>query len=421
MKTIIALFLTLNSCFFFAQTGTRILILSPAAHTFHKVPGKELKTGVDEYRKSLNLDEADKYFQSDEFKKRDENIRLIQQSEVAFLKQLDEVKLVSYLTEQHLSYFILEKIETAVFVLKDETSSGNTDDLKRLATQEKAAFVVHISAFNLLHEKGKSSAEISVQLFDVNTGSIILDQSYTGGDTNPGFEYTCEDGSVNCCINNALSKMVPQVGRLILKNDPGMKQQKQLVSKQNMSLELLKAATKFDAAALSKIISPDDKQIDQKIAYQVLFSADQTKFVAFFAETVPAGDVKAFRDKHKEDRNINIISDDQSGFFSGSLPNTYAYIVRGVFYEGKWYYEKTEVTYFDAPTLEKGKTTYFTNLRDWGYFTEGTSTPDPAFWEGKEIEHYTLKMTTMFVKNPASEAENGGMYRLVVDQMKEGK
>lgn len=420
MKTLIALFLTLNCFFLLAQTEPRILILSPGAHKFHKVPGKELKAGVDEYRKSLNLDEADKYLQSPEFKKRPENIRLIQQSEIAFLKQLDEVKLISYLTEQHLSYLILEKLETAVIELKDQTSSGNVDDLKRIATQEKAAFVVNIGYFELLSEKGKSIAELTVQLFDANTGSILLDQAYRGDDLNPGFEYACEEGSVNCCINNALSRIVPQVGKLILANDPGMMKQKQLELKQDQVLKTLQE-TKFDAGSLSKVISPTDKQIEPKLAYQVMYSADLTKFVAFFAETVPAGDVKAFRDKHKDDKNINIISDDQSGFFSGALPNTYAYIVRGVLYKGKWYYEKSEVTYFDAPTLEKGKTMYFTNLRNWGFFTEGTTTPDPAFWEGTETEGYTLKSKVMFAKVPAAKAENGGMYRLVVDQMGAGK
>lgn len=419
MKTLTILFLTLNCFFMIAQTEPRILILSPTAHTFHKVPGKELKERTDDYRKQLNLNEADQYLQSPEFNKQPEHIRVMQQSEVAFLKQLDEVKIVSYLLEQHLAYFLLEKMKAPVVELKDRVVSGEIADFERIAVEEKAAFIINISSFDLMYEKGKNSAELTIQLFDSATG-MISERTSVGDELNPGFEYACEEGSVNCCINNALSSIVPQAAKWILSNDPGVKKQQQLEKIQNETLKTMLDA-KQEANALSGIIPSTDKKIDQENVYRVLFDKDHTKFVAFFAETVPAGEGKTFRDKHKEDRNVNIVSDNQTGFFSGALPNTYAYIVRGVIYNGKWYYEKSDVTYFDAATLKEGKTTYFYYLRKWGFFLEGTPTPDPAFWEGAETQGYTMQTKVMFAKVPVSDPNHGGMYRVIADQLEEGK
>jgi hypothetical protein len=104
------------------------------------------------------------------------------------------------------------------------------------------------------------------------------------------------------------------------------------------------------------------------------------------------------------------------GFFSGSLPNTYSYIVYGVLYKNKWYYEKSEVTYFDAESLEKGRAIYFGYLRKWQFFSDNTANPNPEFWDGKETKGYTLRTKVIFAKVPKEET-NGGMYRIVVDQM----
>jgi hypothetical protein len=390
--------------------------LSPAAHTFHKVPGKALAKKVAAFIKELDLNEADNYLQSPEFKKHPEHVRITQQSEVAFLKTLNEVNLVSYLAEQHLSYMLFEALETPVVTLTALTSSGNESDLARIARQENAAFVLHISRFDLTHEAGKSYADLDVQLFDAHTGDVILERTFTGNDGNPGFEYACEDGSVDCCINNALSKMVPLAGKLILSNDPGIQKQKQLAQEQAAILStLMKQA--FDVKMLKDMIPAGDKTIAQGTAYQLLFNADRTKFVAFFAEPVPAAEGQAFRDSHKGDHNVNIVSDDEMGFFSGKLPNTYAHIVRGVFHDGKWYYEKSDVTYFDAESPEDGKTTYFGYLRKWGFFKEGTAVLDPAFWEGAETKGYTLTTKVMFAKVPQDDEKHAGMYRIVADQL----
>lgn len=209
--------------------------------------------------------------------------------------------------------------------------------------------------------------------------------------------------------------MVFEVNKLIIANDPAMMKQKQLELEQDKVLNAL-LGTQIKPNSLTKIIPSTDKTIEQKNAYQVLFSPDSTKFVAFFAETVPASEGKTFRDNHKDDKNVNIITDNEMGFFSGSLPNTYSYIVYGVLYKNKWYYEKSEVTYFDAESLEKGRAIYFGYLRKWQFFSDNTANLNPEFWDGKENKGYTLQTKVIFAKVPKEET-NGGMYRIVVDQM----
>ena len=416
IRNILSLFFAAIAVAGLSQNGPLVVILSPFAHTFDKVPGKALEKNVTDYRKKLDLVEANAYLKSEEFKERAENIQTTQRSEIAYLAVLDETKIVSYLTEQHLAYLLLEKMKTAVVELKDLTSTGELRDLMRIAQDESASFIINISRFDLSREEGKNYADITVQLLDKNSNSILLDETFTGDDKNPGFEYTCEDGSVNCCINNALSQIVTKVGRLILAHDPGMKKQQQLALEQTELLNAL-LAQPFDTKVLSEIIPLSDKKIDQKKAFQVLFSPDRTKFVGFFAETVPAAESEKFRDSHKDDKNVNIISEDQTGFFTGKLPNTYAYIVRGVLYKGKWYYEKSDVTYFDAASLDAGKKTFFGYLRKWEFFMEGSSVPDPLFWEGKETIGYTLATKVVFAKTSANDEKYPGIYRIVADQL----
>ena len=95
-----------------------------------------------------------------------------------------------------------------------------------------------------------------------------------------------------------------------------------------------------------------------------------------------AQDFKTLKD-NKKDKNVNIISnnDIKDDGFLDDIPKTYAYIVKGVKYEDKWYYEKSNVTYFEAKTLNDGQHFFFNNLQKWNFFKENSTEFNPDFWE----------------------------------------
>lgn len=421
------------------QTGPQILILSPNETKFESALDKELLKNVNNYKKSLNLEQADAFLLSDEFKKRPENAQIMTKSEIEYLRTLDHKNIVSYLAEQYLSYKLYEKFEGVVVRLKNARSNGSTAELKKIAADENTTFVLNFSAIELYKEKRQSFAKITVQLYDHSSGKMLLSETYTGGWENPGFDYACEEHSVNCCINNALSQIVKAANRAIIANDPTAKMQKQLATERAEFLDNNYLKKPFDRTVLQQIIPSSDKRIETDKAYQALFSSDQTKFVAFFAERVPTDAGMDFV-KQKDDRRKNIQTEKEMDFFSGKIPNTYAYIVKGVKYEGKWYYEKAEVNYFNASNLEEGRRIFFCNLQEWNFFTDKSSAPSPEFWESSGKSGHLLKSNILFEKvtdirqDPkwedykdmweTREQEDRpyiGMYEIVAEQLKEAK
>ncbi len=433
--------IALSTCSLYAQdnSGPEILVLSPNELIFEKSLEKELSKNVSEYVASMDLNAANNFLHSDEFKGYPASSQETIKSEVAYLKTLDYKNITSYLTEQFLYYTLQEKLENIVVKLSNEKSKGDKKAISKFINGTKTDFIINLSMLEFYKSEKAGFLKVSVQLYQKETGNIILDKSYTGDWSNPGFQYTCEEKSVNCCINNALSQAVNEISALILENDPKIKREKQLAAEKTAILIENYYKRPFEKSTLAKIIQQKKENIDPEKAYQLLFSEDKTKFVAFFIEPVPANDGKAFHDS-KKDHNINIESNDQMAVFKGKYPNTYAYIVKGVWYKDKWYYEKTAVTYFDSESLEKGKQQFFCYLEKWNFFVENTAQVNPGFWEATGKSGHTLVSNTLFEKVPdlkkdpnwvkykdiweKEEKENQpyiGMYEIVADQLKEEK
>jgi hypothetical protein len=415
----------------------KILVLSPNKLIFEKSMEMELLKNVSEYKAGLDLNAATNFLQSEEFKEYPASSQETAKSEIAYLKILDYTNITSYLTEQYLYYTIREKLENVVVKLSTEKSNGGKNELAKFANGTDIDFVINLSLLEFYKSEKVGFLKISVQLYQKETSQIILDKSYTGDWSNPGFQYTCEEKSVNCCINNALSKAVAELSSLIVENDPAIKKEKQVAAERKTILLNNYYKQTFEKSALEKIIPAKKGNIDPEKAYQLLFSEDKTKFVAFFAESVPATEGKAFHDS-KNDRNVSIESDDQMAMFKGKFPNTYNYIVKGVLYKNKWYYEKVAVTYFDSESIEKGKQQFFCYLAKWNFFIENTAKVNPGFWEATGKSGHTLAPSSLFEKvldlkkDPnwekykdmweKEEKENQpfvGMYEIVADQLKE--
>lgn len=281
-----------------------------------------------------------------------------------------------------MAYRFFEKFPNQLIKLKDHKSNSTLEELKTQSYKEKLQYVLNLSSIELYIEKKNRYAKISVQLYDNVSNSILLDKSYIGDWRNPGFEFSCEDKTINCTLNNALSQALREVIYTIASNSPTLKREKQLQQERFDVLMKSQFNQYFDKQQIKNIISPVDSIINTDIAYQALFSNDKSKFVAFFLEQVSAQDFKILKD-NKKDKNVNIISskDIKDVGFLDDIPKTYAYIVNGVKYEDKWYYEKSNVTYFEAKTLNDGQQNFFNNLQKWNFFKENSTEFNPDFWE----------------------------------------
>lgn len=172
----------------------------------------------------------------------------------------------------------------------------------------------------------------------------------------------------------------------------------------------------FDRETLQTIISPVDTNITINSAYQVILNDDKTKFVAFFLEQFDPNNFKIFRDGNK-DKRVNIVTttDIMKGGNFDDL-NTYAYIVYGVKSNNKWYYEKTDITYFAAKTLHQGQQVFFNHLQGWNFFKTNSTRFNPDFWETVLFEKVSENLS-----NDPHWSSYIGLYSVVANQMRKEK
>lgn len=360
----------------------QILILTPNEFNSEKSFESELKSKNKELSKRpKNAEEAD-YIKSDEFKKQPENIQKITLSEIKFTEKLDFTKQATFIAHQYLTYRFYERFTNLLILLSDQKSNGNLTDLIKIADTEKMQYVLNFSRIELFKRDGISFAKISVQLYDNISKTFLLNSEYEGDWTNPGFEFTCSDKSIDCTISNALSKALGDVIFQVASNSPTLKRERELDQLRFDELITKYYSKPNDKEFLKPIVLQTDSNIVLNDQYQILVDPTQTKFVSFFIEQVSAQDFKTMKD-NKKDINVNIISnkDIKDKSFLDDMPQTYAYIVKGFKQNGKWKYEKSSVTYFEAKDLEEGKQNYFYNLANWDFFKENSTEFNPNFWE----------------------------------------
>ena len=387
LTILLALLLTFITTYGQKVYEPQILILAPNLTKYEPSFEKEIVDYNKEIKKKINLSEREATLNSPDFKKQPENIQLITKSEIEFSKDIDFFKQASIISESFLTYRFYEKFPNLLIKLKDVKSNGSLDDLKTYSEVEKLQYVLNFASIELYRENKINYAKIKVQLYDNISSSIILEKAYTGDWNNPGFEFTCKDKTINCTLSNALSKALADIIYTIALNSPTLKRERQLQQERFEVLMKNYFIQFFDKQALKTIISPLDSNVNTEIAYQALFNTDKSKFVAFFLEQVSTQDFKALKDS-KKDKNVNIISDKgikDKGFLD-DIPKTYAYIVKGVKYKDKWFYEKSNVTYFSANNLNEGQQEFFNNLQQWNFFKENSSAFSPDFWETELFE-----------------------------------
>jgi hypothetical protein len=408
----------------FGQTyEPEILILSPNALKFEKSFEKELKTkNKDLSNGPKNSEQAD-FTKSEEFKKQPENIQRITLSEIKFLENLDFSKQASFIAQQYLSYRFFERFKNLLILPSDKKSDGSIADLKRMADTEKMQYILNFSRIELFKKGGISHAKLSIQLYDNASNTFLINSDFEGDWRNPGFEFACADKSLDCTVNNALSKALNEVIYQVASNSPTIKRDRELAQLRFNELITNYYSRPNNKEFLESIIPQPDSNVVLTNQYQLLVDPTKSKFVAFFIKQISAQDFKTLKD-NKRDKNVNIISskDIKDTGLLNEIPQTYAYIVKGVKHNNKWYYEKSNVTYFEAKSLEDGRQKYFGNLTKWKFFKENSTEFDPDFWETyffekvessvakKSIEIEEIK--SQLVK---SSTEDGETYQKMID------
>ena len=426
--TTILFLLTFAISFGQAIYEPQILILSPNEVRYDKVFEKEIANYNALIKKNNKLAEQEKSLKSSEFANRPANIKRMMEDEVAYSKNLDFFKQASSSSEQFLAYKFIEKFPNLLIELKDVKSKGSIEELKNISEKAKLQYVLNFPSITFYKDNEMSYAKLAVQLYDYSTNSLLIDTSYVGNWNNPGFEFACNDSSLNCTINNSLSQALDNVVYNVASNSPTLKNERKL---QLERLEVIRNKyynKSFDKLFISNIISAKDSTINLGHLYQTLINNDNTKFVAFFIDKVTKQNFQQLSE-NKQDNNVNIINGKsiQDTGYLDNIPQTYAYIVKAVKYKEKWYYEKSNVTYFDPQDNEGGRLQFLNNLQVWNFFKIGSKAFNPDFWETnlfnkirdlRKDPNWNKYGKTIWKTEEEGNRNYIGLYEIVADQLK---
>jgi hypothetical protein len=153
-------------------------------------------------------------------KEEPKNERIMAGKDRAFMRTITFYRNVSFIMQQYLQYKLLERFPNVLIYAKRQTSSGDSSELASIAGSDNVRFVINPLEVNSYVEKEKKYTKIRLQVFDKMLGKIVLDREYTGNDRNPGSDFTCDEGSIDCTVNNALIKGINDINRIILARTP---------------------------------------------------------------------------------------------------------------------------------------------------------------------------------------------------------
>jgi hypothetical protein len=423
----LAVLLFCTQCYAQARFDPQLLILTP--NEFHCDAALQKEVGIaDDSLKKVAVSAVARMFgDTVKINSLPPNARIMAGNEISFIEPMDFSKEIPLISQQYLVYHFFEKFPNVLILLSKQRSTGDIDDLHRLADQEKEQYILNFPSINLYQENGIKYCKIKVQLYQRQSNTLLVDEEYKGGWSNSGFEFACEQGSISCTVNNALALALADVIAGIVLHNQALLEERRLAQKRYVYLHDSIFPHPFEETLVTSVIPHKDQDIEPDALYQCLYNSDSTKFVAFFLQTFTDKQARsplaAKRDNHVTVLTLKNIQDPD---YLDQRPHNYAYIVRGVLYQHKWYYEKTGVTYFDASDSTGGKVEYLNNLQHWDYFAAGTASPTADFWEGKLFEKIKDKRQDPNWERykdmwAAEERENRpyiGLYEVVADELK---
>jgi hypothetical protein len=226
MKHILFLFLFLTAISGIVRAqegfGPTILILSPSntssdARLDYEIDWSE-KRKIKAAKQRLKLERPF----NKEMRHEPENIRIMYKKSKAFSRQMNFYKGISYSLEQYLQYRLLEKFPNTLVYAVKQTSTGDKEELAKIAKSHGMRFIINpVKVHSFVKEEDQKFTTIKFQVYDSGRDTMMLSQTYTGDQKNPGKDFDCQDNSLECTINNAMIPFINDLFSAIFpKNKP---------------------------------------------------------------------------------------------------------------------------------------------------------------------------------------------------------
>ena len=146
------------------------------------------------------------------------NFELKSEKEILFMEKMDLGSQITFGLNFYLGYKLFEYHENHMVYPAHEINNSTKGELKKIAEKHKMNWVVNFPKVKFQTNNKGNSGEIRFQLYNLKLDEIVLDEVLTANDENPGFEFTCESGTINCVTNNLTSSLSNKILGFLNKN-----------------------------------------------------------------------------------------------------------------------------------------------------------------------------------------------------------
>ena len=376
----------LSTMLLFAMTSTffsqsvyepSVVILSPNEIIVHEELKKQidsLNISISDRLKYIDWKEREKSLR-EELKDETENIRVMELKKLAFMKKANYFSSLSSISEIYLQYKLFTEFENLmIYAVSDKLQYSDMKNLHAISGKYNSRYVLNFPQVELFKNKDGKTCSLDVQLYDKKKRKIVLSKTFKGNDENPGFEFACEPGSLDCTFNNSLATALPEIIRIIYENNSKTQKKKNLLITRNEIL-LNDYYLKPTDNLIPATIKDEDESLPIKSLYQGILNSEKNKFISFFVLNTEGMSLKDLINK-KEKKNVEILSNS-----FGEIPNTVGFLVIGIKKESKWILKKEKISYFDSSDIFEARKKYFSILQALDFFKPESIEVNPDFWD----------------------------------------
>jgi len=152
----------------------------------------------------------------DSLAKNEKNVEIMDRAEFNFRKQMDFASSFTLSLYGMLTYMAFGQTDNCIVIASHDKSEGTTEKLKAIAKKHNVQWVVNPATLQTFKKDGNTFSSVRIQVYDSKKNKIVLDKEYTGDTKNPGFELTCESGTLSCTINNVINPSLHDILLTIL-------------------------------------------------------------------------------------------------------------------------------------------------------------------------------------------------------------
>jgi len=209
MKVLTILLLLLTTSVFGQDYNPKIIVLDPLERSVDNEFQKEIKRFEIKLITSKEYDEN--VLKGIKLQKKKENEIVMEYKEYLFRKEMNYFSQISLVFSGFITYKLYNYDSNCLVFPIHITSSEDLENYKKLADDFEVDWLINPLMIKTYTIKDEIFTDIRIQLYNKKENKVLLDNIYTGSSKNLGFEWACEDGTIDCTVNNAQAQAIDEI------------------------------------------------------------------------------------------------------------------------------------------------------------------------------------------------------------------